>query len=444
MAHGTEYSRVNRVLPVIGGVVLIAAAFALDLSVDKPGCPPWLNAILVVLGCAVLVTGIAAARHRRLSAALAKLSLAILSAVFAVTAAELGLRAVGFDFGRFKGPAKELPIYYRAPSVHAGEGILRRPGPASWSGKPISAFVKVRWGGGSPYPDEQPIVVEYDALGFRNPAALGDWEVVVTGDSFVEQGCFRYEDMFTSIAGKQLGVRIKNLGVSTTGPLSQIFYVRHYGKAASTKDAVLCFFEGNDLEDLDREIRATELFRRTGEIWRGEKQVSLVNALFSRRTAAASSKGIQPNAVATIGGVDRPMTVGIVPPTWRLLSQKKQLLVAATMTNWARMTRGQGMRPWVMCIPDMHRVFHGHVRFADTNSALAHWVPGDFAPHLAKICAELDVRFIDPFPALRQEVEAGRVPYNLIADNHLSIEGSRVVASVLADALRPETSAAQP
>jgi hypothetical protein len=94
------------------------------------------------------------------------------------------------------------------------------------------------------------------------------------------------------------------------------------------------------------------------------------------------------------------------------------------------------MRPWIMYIPDSHRVFHGLIRYSNTNSAVAKWQPVDFAGGLGKLCADLDIRFINSYPTLRREAEAGRVPYNLIGDTHFSLEGSRVVANLLADSLQ--------
>lgn len=90
-----------------------------------------------------------------------------------------------------------------------------------------------------------------------------------------------------------------------------------------------------------------------------------------------------------------------------------------------------------MYLPDSRRVFDGFLRFDNTNDFLAQWRPADFAGHLGEVCTNLDVRLIDAFPALRRNVEKGGVPYNLVGDTHLSVEGSQVVADVLADALRP-------
>ena len=439
MAARAEYSRVTRLLPMFAGGVLVGAAFLADVFVEG-GAPSWVRNTLVMSGCAFPVLGLAS-RHRRFSAALAKVALALLASVFLLAMAEVGFRAAKFDFERLNDPGAALPISYRTPTLHAGEGIFRRPGPASWQGRPLSAFLRIRWGSESPFTNEEPVVIEYDALGFRNPAGLTDWEVVVAGDSFVELGFLPYEELFTTLAAQRLGVRIKNLGVSGTGPLSQMFYVQNYGRGASTKDAVLCFFEGNDLSDLDREIRSIETFHATGQPLEPPRQMSLLKALCEQarrrsRPTAATAKGITPNAVVVGGPVERSMTVGVNPPVWDRLSRKKQELVERTMAAWAETARARGMRPWVMCLPDSHRVFHGHLRYAETNSLLALWKPGEFAPHLAKICADLNIGFFDPFPALRREVEAGRVPYNLVGDNHLNASGSHVVADVLAEALR--------
>lgn len=283
MGTSPEYSRLHRLLPVIAGIVLVGAAFLADVIVEGEGAPQLVRIALVVCGCTFAVLGIAS-RHHRFSTALAKASLVILSTASVLAISEVAFRAASFDFDRLNAPGDELPIYYRPPMFHAGQGIFRRSGPASWRGKPLSAFMRIRWGDQSAYPNEQPVEIQYDALGFRNPADLTNWEVVVTGDSFVELGYLPYEELFTTIAAKRLGIRIKNLGVCCIGPVSETFYVKNYGKAASTKDAVLCFFEGNDVVDLDLELRNAEAFRATGLPFERPKQASLLKALSDQFT----------------------------------------------------------------------------------------------------------------------------------------------------------------
>jgi hypothetical protein len=435
----TRYPVVKRVLPVVAGLVLIGVTFLVNAVLDGSGSPKVLGTALVS-GCAFILLG-AVARPGRASQGVARASLVVLSVAFALGLGEAIFRTVGFDFD---GLPHEVPIFNRPPSFHAGDGILRRPGPASWRGKPLSSLIRYRWGNENAYPEEQPIEIRYDRLGFRNPTDLTDWEVVVTGDSFVESGYLPEEEMFTTIAAKQLGLRIKNLGVSGTGPIFQTAYVRNYGKAPATTDAVLCFFDGNDVTDLFHEMQETNFIRRTGHRMEWQKQVSLVVALrdqcqrFARPGTGDHRVRLLPNAVFAAGNREYPATVWpIPPPRWEDLPKARRDLFAVAMGNWGATARAQGLRPWVMCIPDSRRVFQGRLRYSDTNSAMARWRSAEFGPPLAKICASFDIRFIDTFPALRREVEAGRAPYNLFGDVHLNAHGSRVVAQVLAEALSP-------
>ena len=59
-----------------------------------------------------------------------------------------------------------------------------------------------------------------------------------------------YDQLFTTILGKMLNIRVLNLGVSHTGPLTQLSYLQDYGVSPSTKHVVIVFYEGNDLSDL--------------------------------------------------------------------------------------------------------------------------------------------------------------------------------------------------
>ncbi len=439
MAASPDYSCVHRFLSVAAGIVLIGTAFFLEIDTPGDGVPPSVRLALVMAGCGLAVLGVRA-RPQKLSAGFAKASLAILSTAGLFTFLEVMFRVAGFDFERLKQPGKDVPIYYRTPMLHAGEGVFRRPGPASWRGRVLASYMRMHGSDDAPYSNEQPVEANYDAQGFRNPADLSDWEAVVTGDSFVELGYLPYEELFTTLAAKQLGIRIRNLGVSGTGPVSQTFYVKNYGKAASTKEAVLCFFEGNDLEDLSREIRNRESYRAHGFAWERREQTSLWKAIdeqcrFWWRAGETGHALVTPNAVLTTTRPERAMTVCSMPPSWDRLSRRKQEAVAGALANWAETVRAMRMRPWVMYLPDSHRVFHGLIRYSETNSPVARWSPGEFGLHLGSICTNLDIGFIDTFPALRHEAQAGRVPYNIIGDTHLSADGTRVVARVLVEAL---------
>ena len=432
MPDQPKFARLSLALALVASVVLLGAAVVVDLLAEEVA-PAWWRVVLVTTGCALGVVAVVARRSRLIST-LGKISLLILSAALALGIGELVPRAVDYNFATRREPGPEIPIYYRAPSLHAGEGIFRRPGPASWQGRVLCAFMRSQHWNEAPYADEQPIQADYDQFGFRNPTNLLDWEVVVAGDSFVELGHLPYEELFTTRAGKQSGLRIKNLGVSTTGPISQTFYVQHYGRAASTREAVLCFFEGNDLDDLTRELRQTEFFRSTGRPWEEERQPSLLRALLGRVNHVAKSRTTGTKAASLIPLVDAP-SFGKLPPAWEQCGPAKRASLAQALNNWAATTRSLGLRPWVLYLPDGQRVFHGLEQHALPGPPPQSKAPGDFASGLGAACTNAGVRFINAYPALRQAAEAGQVPYNRIGDGHFNRTGSRIVATVLSEAL---------
>jgi hypothetical protein len=57
------------------------------------------------------------------------------------------------------------------------------------------------------------------------------------------------------------------------------------------------------------------------------------------------------------------------------------------------------------------------------------------AAYLQKLCAELDVSFVDATPALREAAAAGELVY-LPRDTHLSLRGHGVVSATLVEAIR--------
>jgi hypothetical protein len=143
--------------------------------------------------------------------------LALVSVAVTVLLLEIGGRLADFDFEFNAHAFNTVPIFYRQPIVPVGEAFFRRPGPDRWEGNAIDVMYRMGGGTDGAYRDAPPVVATYDALGFRNPDALADWEIAIAGDSFTELGFLPYDDLFTTRVAGALGVRVKNLGVSYTG-----------------------------------------------------------------------------------------------------------------------------------------------------------------------------------------------------------------------------------
>src|SRR5205814_7470894 len=101
--------------------------------------------------------------------------------------------------------------------------------------------------------------------------------------SFVELGYLPMDQLFTTILGQSLGLRVANFGTSYTGPLTQLSYLQDYGIAQSTRRSVIVFFEGNDLSDLSAESADAEKLKLTGKrpYRKFTKQPSAIKAAYN-------------------------------------------------------------------------------------------------------------------------------------------------------------------
>ncbi len=67
-----------------------------------------------------------------------RLALALGTLTLVVGALEAGGRLLGVDYERKAAAYWRLPIYYRQPTLRDG-AFLRRPGPAEWRGRVLTA-----------------------------------------------------------------------------------------------------------------------------------------------------------------------------------------------------------------------------------------------------------------------------------------------------------------
>ncbi len=387
-------------------------------------------------------------RLHRCSTSLLVVQIAVLVCILGVEATG---RILGFDY-EFKAAAlSRTPIYYRHPLLWAGEAFYRRPGPDRWRGQVLrSGLIQSGYLDDDTYENETVRTIEYDHEGFRNPADLDDWEIAVVGDSFTELGYLDYEQLFTAIAARKLGKRVRNLGVSYTGTLTHAFYLREFGKAPSTTDAVLAFFEGNDIQDIVREhegLLEWKAKHRHSDPTNAKPladslpaQSSLIRALY-RLALRRPAKHPAFNAFYKHGGALEPVQVVTSPPGSEELNLAQQYLVKGALLHWRDTARSLNLRPWLLYLPAKRRVLHSKLSFPrDADPRVSSWTPTDLPGWIRTLCEENGIGFIDPKEALIQAVNGGKSPYNLVFDLHLNREGSEIVGRVLAQALSGQSS----
>ncbi len=352
---------------------------------------------------------------------------------------ECTFRIIGYDFEKKIKLFESFPIYYREPLIPIGEIFFRRPGPCLWKGKVLLTGLKTNGFSDKAYNDEKEECITYDKYGFRNSEDLNDWDIVVVGDSFVELGYLPHEELFTAKIEKLLGVKVKNLGVSYTGLLSYIFYVKEYGKSPATKHAIMVFFEGNDIENLLREKQQLQLFKETGQRpYRNfDKQTSFLKAVYRLSRSFPRKKRMAQNAYFSHGDTNIPISVEYTPPTQSQLSPTERELLDSTFFEWSKTVKGLEMMPWIVYMPCKQRVFYKHIKFVKgADNRLINWRPTDLPDFIKHLSQKNDIGFIDLTPALVKETQNRNLTYNTIWDTHLNRRGSTIVAEVIAKKIK--------
>ncbi len=366
--------------------------------------------------------------------------------------AELGFRLARFDFDTMtssgEAPREAYPVCFRQPEKPLAEVFFQRPGNLEWTGKPLSTLLHNRHGTDKAYEDEPVFTSKYDAEGFRNPADLRDWDVVVTGDSFTETGYLPQEEIFSSIAARLSGLRIKNLGVCNTGTFTHARYLENFAKAPSCKHAVLAFYDGNDVLDSEEEMIDLDKHQATG--WRPLREIlpqtSFLKAFYrvAKSVVAISPDRRFQNAWLTTGGRETPISINPspLPPDPETMSTRQKLALDRSIDAWVGTAERQGLKPCLLYLPANNRTYHGLVRFGDNASAESRaWKPSSLPEYVKNMCEKRGIRFISAYPTLRLAAEAGTLVYNPILDTHFNREGSRLVGELLAKSLSDTISA---
>jgi len=367
-----------------------------------------------------------------------KLCLLLLVLGFFLALCEGVVRLAGFDFAKEEESWRSIPPYYRQPIVPVGEVYFRRPGPQEWSGQVLNSMLTQRRIQPNPYADEPVVIARYNGEGFRNPEDLTDWEIAVTGDSFTELGYLDYGDLFTTKLGEILGTRVLNLGVSMTGPLSQLCYLREYGIADGTKQAVIVFFEGNDLDELALEAEALKQWEETGERPYREfkKQPSLLKALFGliKELRGPAERTDYVDAWFTAADDDIPVTLSYAPPDGATVSDESRRQLEAVLSAYAEFGKEQKIEVWLAFMPCKRRVLDGHLEFADgINRNIREWKSSDLPQFVAGLCDARGIGFIDlTLPLIEETRETKALLYQPIYDTHVNARGSHIVARELA------------
>jgi hypothetical protein len=375
-----------------------------------------------------------------------KILFSLIAFLFFYGLCELTFQLIGFDFSQTTRDLESVPTFYRIPTTPFGEAYYRRPGATSWTGKVVTSQMQrigydAKW-----FPQEQEITLQYDKDGFRNPADLEDWEIVVIGDSFTELGNLKYDDLVSTQLGSLVDRSVKNLGISHTGVLNQTACLQHFGISKSTKHVVWAFFEGNDLQDMVLESQRLSRIE-TGasdhvDLIANRKTQSSLTAAIQNVLFAPSRLDIYGSAVnATLsrGNELVRFKLDYTPVGSEMLGPVGDQLKVA-IEKLAEYCRQRDMKLWCVYLPTKRRVFHSLGYQVDTDATLhlrQPWQPSDLPQWLELQCRQKQIEFVDATPSLIELNKSGEFSHNLVFDTHLSVAGARVVAESLAAKMQP-------
>jgi hypothetical protein len=97
-----------------------------------------------------------------------------------------------------------------------------------------------------------------DRYGFNNPDKIWDNQKIdylIVGDSFAQGMCVNEPDNFSGNLKRITKKNIINLGMSGNGPIREFATIKEYMAIKKPKIVLWFYFEGNDLTDIDDEVK---------------------------------------------------------------------------------------------------------------------------------------------------------------------------------------------
>jgi hypothetical protein len=282
--------------------------------------------------------------------------------------------------------------------------------------------------------------VQYDHNGFRNETDLKSADIVVVGDSFVEDITTPTAQLMTSLLARLQGKVVANLGQYGYGPLEEEPVLRRYGLPLQPRTVVWMFYEGNDLKDVVHFHHVTAELHKPPTFWLAFWHRSFTyNALAQFYVQFKSVT--KPSGVKRSGVIQMPTgeksTVYFVYPSAPFTKEDLDALdeTDRTLATAHNLCAAQGTRLIFVFIPTKFRVFHKFCQFPP-GSECRNWDVNDMSERLEKATGSisLDIEYLDLTPKLVDAVKRGVLPYH-IDDDHWSPEGQKIAADAINDYL---------
>jgi len=281
----------------------------------------------------------------------------------------------------------------------------------------------------------------YDRHGFRNAGPLGPVGVALIGDSIVEAMMLPVDDIFSTVLAQRLGVTVANLGQYWYGPQQELVVLERFALPLEPRACLWVFFEGNDLDDIQRYREATEDWGAFSQTLHGPIDRSFTKNFLGLLRRQVGRVRVNPNAHKRSGlfreadGNVARAYFGYISEEYSEQDRDSLVELQKIFERAAAACAAKGTEFYVAIIPIKYRVIRDFCDF-EPDAVCADWPLTDLPELLRAMVTGLpqEVPFLDLTPALRSVAETGVIPF-LLDDTHLNEAGHEAVAVALADFL---------
>jgi hypothetical protein len=303
--------------------------------------------------------------------------------------------------------------------------------------------------------------VEYvstrDGDGFRIGSSIPPYEVAVVGDSYIEIGESESRTL-PDLLRQRTGRSTMNLGRGWYGPYQYMEVIRRYALPKRPRRIILCFFAGNDIDD----IREYKRWLTDGvyHFYTDPTRISVMNRFLlamgdtgrhmkrNWRSPAASVSlerppGVHPElGILNLRGQEVPLRIAYWSPratTAELLASAEWGSLRELLAEFRRISLEHGAAPALVYIPTKSEVYDDFIversGAAFRTQLEAHRPFRDSrGDALMSIAAELGLTFVDLRKGFRALAAQGVLLYYPF-DTHWNVDGRTAAAEIITRAL---------